>query len=298
MLLTVLTTAPSINETRHVTPPSTGNHARDESIHLPRHISPHLPKYSWARYALTQFQVLQASACSCLSITRTQEESCYTLTEWSCFLCLGIPVPLCHPYLGVVTPPEMVNQFNGHVFTGFSPVPEGHRGTGSGYVFSSLVTSIFTVAKITIHGQRHPHSPLSREFPRFVLYSHYTAVVISRTALLARSTRTTTRRTFLWAYSHDHGGFSLERVQQALTFPPTMGCSFCTYFHDHGASLTLASSPSSHVSPTMWTTVDLPGFLSSIIFGRNCWPSYRSSGSHNPKICARRPFTSPKRIPF
>ena len=32
-----------------------GSHTRDESIHLPRHILPHLPEYSWARQALTKW---------------------------------------------------------------------------------------------------------------------------------------------------------------------------------------------------------------------------------------------------
>ena len=71
-----------------------GSHARDESIHRLRHIFAHL-QYSWARYALTQWQNLQASACKSL-ITRTQGQSRYTLTKWPCFSCLGIPVPLYH----------------------------------------------------------------------------------------------------------------------------------------------------------------------------------------------------------
>ena len=141
----------------------------------------------------------------------------------------------------------------------FSPAPEDHRGTGSEYVFSALAKSIFPVAGISIHEQRHAHSPLSREYSRFVSYSHDTAVVIPRTALLARPTRITIRSTSPCAYFHDHGGISHERVQQALTFPPSMCYS---YFYDNGASLTRPSLQvlSSHISPTMWATVDPLGF--------------------------------------
>ena len=35
-----------------------------------------------------------------------------------------------------------------------------------------------------------------------------------------------------------------------------MCCSFCAYFHDHGESPTLASTPSSHISPTMCAPID------------------------------------------
>ena len=196
-------------------------------------------------------------------------------------------------------PPEVVNQFNRRVCPGFPPVPEGHCGTGSEYVSSTLATSISTVARMTIHGQKHAHCLLSREYPRFASYSHYTAMVIPRTALSARSTRITTRRTSPCAYFRDHGGshssefnklsqfrrpwvsifahISMitehllhEQAHQALTFPRPCGqrsipsgflsFSFYAYFHDHGASLTRASSPSSHISQTMWATVDPLGF--------------------------------------
>ena len=60
-----------------------------------------------------------------------------------------------------------------------------------------------------------------------------------------------------------------ERVHQALTFPRPWG------------------------QPSISS-----GFLSSTISGRNCWPSHRSSGRHNPKTRARRSFTSPKRVSF
>ena len=61
-----------------------------------------------------------------------------------------MPVPLYHTYLGVVTPSEVVNQFTGRVYPGFSHVPEGHRCTGLEHFFSALATSISTVARTTM----------------------------------------------------------------------------------------------------------------------------------------------------
>ena len=77
-------------------------------------------------------------------------------------------------------------------------------------------------------------------------------------------------------------GISHERNQQALTSPPY------SYFHDNGASLTRPCGQRSIPST----------FFSSTISGRNCWPSNQSSGRHNLKTRARRPFTSPKHFVF
>ena len=165
-------------------------------------------------------QVLQASARPCLSTTRTRKGSHVTpsLSD-HVSRSFGMPVPLYHTYLRVVTPPEVVNQFTGHESLGLSPVPEGHRCIGLEHVFSALVTYISTVARTTIHGERRVHSPLFREYSRFVSNSHYTAVVIPHTDPLTRSSNIPTVPRLLAHISMITKHLSHERVRLALTFP-------------------------------------------------------------------------------
>ena len=117
----------------------------------------------------------------------------------SCFSCIGIPVPLYHPYLELVTPPEVVNQFTGHISPGFLTVPEGHRCTGLEYVFSALAASNDPRRKVCSFPASQRIYPL-----RLVLSVHRCGII--------------TLPTSPCVYFHDYRGISHEQVHQFLIF--------------------------------------------------------------------------------